>query len=477
MIFRKIFGKVKSPRPKKSGLIALIVVLALGGGAAWFFLSRSAAAKSTAVTTPDYYTSTVRSGDLRVTAEGSGTLTARQTLELGFTSAGTVAEVTTSLGAEVAAGDVLARLVTPPELEAKVASAELDLLTAQQKLDALYKDADVATAQAYLDWVKAKDTFTDAQLTDQRTAYARCSQETNTKYAKALDRAREKLNSLKNYYGSDEYINAQNDYATAEANYKYCTTFTNAEKTEAEAKLTVAESSLKTAETTYNTLKTSAGIDPYDLALAEATVKEAESQLELARENLAGAAITAPIAGKVMSIAKSAGEMVTSSTVMITLADMSSFYVDVYVDQADMDKLVVGEKAEIVYDALPDQTFTGKVIQVDPVLTSSGNYLLAKGMVEISADEAESLKKLPLGLNATVTLVNQEALNTLIVSSGALIDLEDGTYSVFVKNADGKINLRTVEVGLVTADEVEIKSGLSAGETVTTGLVNSSSTK
>ena len=142
-----------------------------------------------------------------------------------------------------------------------------------------------------------------------------------------------------------------------------------------------------------------------------------------------------------------------------------------------MDKLAVGQAAEVVFDALPEQTFQGTVTRIDPSLTTSGNYKVATGVIQLDVSEnttganATASPRLLKGLTGTVTLVQGSAENALLVPVQALRDLGDGSYAVFVVGTDGKPKMKIVEVGLKDGTNAEIKSGLKAGDVVTTGTV------
>ncbi len=210
-------------------------------------------------------------------ATGSGTLEAGQEADLSFSTSGTVAELNVKVGDQVEVGKVLARLGNTEGLEANLATAQLDLLEAQQSLKGLQTNASVSLAQAYQDWVTAQGTYKTALTTSQRTDYARCSQEVTTKYAEALARAKQKLANINaEKTGSEAWIGAKNDLDTAQANYDYCIAHTDDEKVTAQSDLEVARIALQKAEEKYITLRENSGIDPDELALAEAKVKAAD---------------------------------------------------------------------------------------------------------------------------------------------------------------------------------------------------------
>jgi len=469
----KLFIEKRWTLKKKSWFILIGAALLVGTAAAWYFLGgpassiRSAAAESG----PAYQTAVVRRGDIRISITGSGTLVAGESVDLGFSTQGTVTQLSVALGDTVTAGQSLASLGNSQTLEASLASAELAYLQAQQALKDLHDNADVALAQAYLDWVTAKVDYEEALKAQQRTAYARCSQEVNTRYAAALDRAEEKLASLP--AGSEAWIDAKNDYDTARANYDYCHAYTEEEKAATAASLQLAENTFKRAERKYDILKVSSGIDPDELALAEAKVDQTKAQLEQARKNLEGITLTAPIDGVITYLAAGEGSFVGTAT-YLTISDTSHLEVQINVDESDLNHFALGSRAEIVFDALPDRTFIGEVVKVEPQLATSNMVTTARGLVELDVDAIKALQSLPLGLNGTVEIIKSEAKDVLWVPLEAVRDLGDGQYSVFVLDSDGELRLRVVEVGLMDTTRAEIIQGLSEGEVVSTGMVQAS---
>jgi multidrug efflux pump subunit AcrA (membrane-fusion protein) len=150
---------------------------------------------------------------------------------------------------------------------------------------------------------------------------------------------------------------------------------------------------------------------------------------------------------------------------VLTVADMSQLYLETYFDETDWGQLAIGYETEIVFDALPDDTFIGKVTQVDPTLYNSNNTSVIRGLVLL---EDASKVNLPLGTSAAVDVISGRAKNAVLIPVDALHKAGD-QYAVFVQ-ANGKIRLRMVEVGIQDLLSVEIKSGLEPGETVTTGI-------
>ncbi len=450
--------------------IAVAVLALAGGGAAWYFLlgPGTIKAKTSASAGTQTYTTPVKRGDLLVSAAGSGKLVAYQSVDLNFSTSGTVSQLNVKLGDTVKAGQVLASLGSSQTLEANVSAAKLQVLQAQKTLADLQQNGGVSLAQAYSDLVTAQDTYNTALDKSQRSAGPRCSQQVRTRYAEALKVATEKLDNIhaETLY-SDVYIAAKKTYDTALANYNYCMSYTDSDKASAQSALGVAKTALQAAQDNYDTLKASSGIDQNALALDEANLKMAQAQLSEAQDQLAGITLTAPIDGKVTYLASKEGTLVGTGT-FITIVDTSHSSLEISVDESDLQKLVEGSAVTVTFDALDSQAFTGKIVQVYPQVSVSGQYRVAKALVELDASAVKTLSALPLGLSASVTVVNQEAKNALMVPVVALKDL-GGSYGVMVKGSDGQLKLKIVTVGIQNNDYAEITSGLNEGDQVSTG--------
>jgi HlyD family secretion protein len=468
--------------------VAAIVLLLAGGGAAWYFLlgpgstqARSnSAAQSSAAAGTQTYTTAVKRGDLSISAAGSGKLVAYQSVDLSFSTSGTVADLHVKLGDMVKASQTLASLGSSQTLEANLAAAKLQVLQAQKTLTDLQQNADLSLAQAYSDLLAAQNAYDTALTKSQREANPRCGQDIRTRYAEALSRATQQLANIHaEKPGSDVYIAAKKAYDTALANYNYCASYTSDEKTSTQSALEVAKTAVQVAQEQYDTLKSSAvgavsgtraGIDPNELALDEANLKKAQAQLTRAEDQLAGITLTSPIDGKITYLASPAGTLVGTDK-FITITSVSPATVEISIDEADIAKMEEGAAVTVTFDALPDQTFTGKIVQVNPQVTTSGQYKVAKGLVELDADAVKTISTLPLGLSASVTITNKEVKNALLVPVIALKNLGSDAYAVMVQGSDGQLKLQTVTVGIQDSDYAEITSGLKEGELVSTGTV------
>jgi HlyD family secretion protein len=458
-------------RARRRWILVAAGILLAGGTLAWFLLRGSSAATSTPAAQTQVNTAAVRRANLRITSIGSGTLVASQLANVSFTAPGIISELNVKVGDSVKKGDILARLGDMSKLQANVASSELAVLQAQQALDALTTNSGVTLANAYKTFIDAQQTYVDSQTTSERTSYARCSKETNIQLTAKYQTALDNLNkiALRNY-GSDPWINAKNVYDTAYANWQYCQAYTQGETTNAKASTDIAKQTMDQAQAQYELLSKSNGIDPNELALDKSKLNQAQLQLQSDQKVLEGATMTAPMDGTVISIAADKGEMVDTST-FITLANLQTPNLNVQINEADLPKISIGNKTEITFDAISNQVFTGKIIQIDPALVTSGQYQVAQGLVSLDQAPTNNGQPLPLGVTATVNIISKEANNALLVPVDALRDLGNGEYGVFVMNSNHQLRFTTVQVGIQDSTSAEIVKGLNQGQIVSTGMV------
>ena len=452
---------------KKGFWIILFALAALGAGAYSFYTNKVIPAQAQATDTP-VQTAVVTTGSLVISANGVGTVIAAQEVQVGFASSGLVEAIYIEVGDDVEAGELLAQQGNTRQLELSQVSAELALANARKTLQDLYDNLDLDRANARMAVYSAQTSLADAQEARQALDYGRCNSDLVADYYDKYTRADETLQQLKDQgAAADRIDDAESNLATALANYSYCITpHTDAEKGEADAAVTVAQVALLQAETQQQALTD--GPDPSAVAQAEADVAAAEYNLELANQALEGAAVTAPISGTVMAINASVGDTVNAA--FITIAQLEPGKLEIFLDETDLNMIGVGYEVEVVFDALPDDTFTGHVTQVDPGLSNQGNMSVVRAEVLLDEGSYNKPQKLPTGLSASVEVIGSRAENAVLVPVEALRDLGDGQYAVFVME-NGEPVLRMVEVGIMDYTYAQILSGLEAGETVTTGIV------
>lgn len=97
---------------------------------------------------------------------------------------------------------------------------------------------------------------------------------------------------------------------------------------------------------------------------ARAQLQIAEASVKLAQANLNDTRVVAPFAGTVLTKLVETGEVVTAGTPLITLMDLSRLHAKVYIAEADLGKVKVGDPARVYVDAFPTRYFVATVAQI-----------------------------------------------------------------------------------------------------------------
>lgn len=448
-----------------------------------FVLTRTAFGHTEETESEELQTARVRQGDLVIYASGTGTLIVGSEFGLGFATSGPITELNVQAGDKVESGDILAVQGEREQLEATMAADQLAALEAQNALDELYDNADLVTAQAMLDLADSQDALHDAEYTWSVQQEGNRASEATIAAAEAdliladieLDRAKANYDKYSNTPDDNrakanalsQYANAQNRYDSIlrELNW-YKGHPTEIEQAQLDADLAMANAQLAEAERAYERVKD--GPDPQEIRKAELQLANAEAKLAVSQRNLDESVVIAPIDGTVMSVSADVGETVSGT--FITVADLSQPYLEIYLDETDLDKIDLDYEVEVIFDALPDLVYTGHVVQLDPGLYTEGPISTVRGLVQLDGEGNPGLDRLLIGMNAAVDVIGGRAENAILVPVEALRELSPGEYAVFVLEND-QPRLRMVEVGIMDFTYAEIISGVEVGEIVTTGIV------
>ena len=474
--------------------IPLVILAAIAGLFFWLERTRQANAES-----PVYQTSPVIRGNLSVEISGTGHLTTGQKTDLGFLTGGTIRKIMVNLGDQVKAGQVLATLNEVDQLQATLDDWKTQLNSAQKSLDDLLNGGDKALAQALKEYAAAKKVSTEAEKNLRRPGDARCVPAKTEGYYYDYLSVQDRVNKWQDYlqYGNTGYgtnyilkvlESMRQERDAAYANMKYCEGYTEQEILESNANLQLAEATLKKTEVTYQNLLANSGIDPEQVEIARAKVKTAEVQVIKAQNDLDGATIIAPFDGTVVALDAEEGQTVAAinqiqdtggnetiyTSEFITISDLSTPYLDVGIDETDLQNFAAGCPAKITFDAISSRTFPGKVFRVDPVLVTSDNVSMAHGLVEVNASEMMPGKPFPLGLTGSAEITCSTVQDALLVPFSAWYQSSDGSSYVYVLNSSGSPEKLVVEIGLQGTSYVEIRKGLNEGDLVIISQVETS---
>ena len=421
---------------------------------------------------PVITTAQVRRGDLVVSVSGSGTLVPASEIDLGFKAEGHLDEVLVEVGDQVQEGDVLARL--------EMGDLEVDVV-----------EADIAARKAGLDLADATEGPTDVELANAEASLQSAQASLVVAYY-AYDSA---LNSdldeaarssqIAYQYSVDQYYkletkdaeasrleDATGDWSSTEAALADALREARMEQLDVWNRVEQAQDRIYQAEESLELLQSGPLTDT--IMRAELKVTRAELALDDARADLEAAALLAPFDGTVVEVSAMPGEDVGTKA-FITLADLSNPLMQFWVEEADLSGVAVGNRVEIIFEALPDDTFYGEIVRVDPALVTVDGRLAVQAWAGV--DFTSEPANLFGGMNADIEAISAEARDALLVPLQALRALGSDQYAVFVVQSDGELVLRPVEVGLQDFVNAEIISGLELGELVSTGIRESTETE
>lgn len=206
-------------------------------------------------------------------------------------------------------------------------------------------------------------------------------------------------------------------------------------------------------------------------ATARADVEQTQASVRLARVQRGRTVLVAPFDGTVAKIVGEVGEYSTPSPPgvptppAIDLIDESCLYVKAPMDEVDAPKLHTGQAVRISLDALPGQSFAGKVRRVAPYVTAVEKQSRTVD-IEATYDKPADAGRLLVGYSADVEVVLEARDDVLRVPTAAL--LEGGR--VLVVGKDGKLEERKIKAGLANWEYTQALSGVDAGERIVTSL-------
>jgi multidrug resistance efflux pump len=341
-----------------------------------------------------------------VIAEGH--LVPNDDLTLSFTVRGKVAEILVEEGDRVSEGDVLIRLADREQAEATLASAQLELTTAQQDYDEFvrteglgradawqaYMDAQAARGKAEKKWDdlnvdNIEDTIEDRQATvNDRKEDLNDAQDDYDKY-KDLDEDNTKRKNAK-----DKLDNAQDDYNQAVRDLE-----TETRKRDT-VRAALDQALADEAEAKHQYEISLDGPNAEQLALLDARLNNAKAQVASAENTLANYELKAPFDGEVMDLNVSVNEMVGPESWAVVVADTSQWYIETSdLTELEVVDVAVGQHVSITADALPGVEMNGVVQEISQTYKSQSGDILYT--VRIKVDDVDP--RMRWGMTVEVT--------------------------------------------------------------------------
>ena len=240
----------------------------------------------------------------------------------------------------------------------------------------------------------------------------------------------------------------------------------------------VSTSALEDAQKNYemslnkqNVSKAQVTVLKAKIAQSQANVAQDQANLKQLEEQLSYTDIISPIDGIVLSRDVQMGDAVSSilvlgssATLVMTLGDTSEVYVKGKVDESDIGKVYLGQRARIKVESFKDKTFDGKVTKISPMGVEKDNVTTFEVRVSIQNPGGE----LKAEMTANAEIILEEHKSVLQIPEGAILYDKDKKASVEIpdpKGKDGK-NKLAVNIGISNGAKTEVLSGLKEGDQV-----------
>ena len=206
-------------------------------------------------------------------------------------------------------------------------------------------------------------------------------------------------------------------------------------------------------------------------AVSRAEVEKAKATLERAQTDLRYATITSPMNGLVLSRDVEVGDAVSSilvlgsqATLVMTLGDVSEVYVLGKVDEADIGKVYLGQRARIVVESFKEKSFEGKVTKISPLGVEKDNVTTFEVRVSILNPGGE----LKTNMTANAEVILEEKKGILTVPESAVVYDRERKPSLEVPDprAEGGKRKVAVKLGISNGVKAEVAEGLKEGDRV-----------
>jgi multidrug efflux pump subunit AcrA (membrane-fusion protein) len=190
-----------------------------------------------------------------------------------------------------------------------------------------------------------------------------------------------------------------------------------------------------------------------------ARIDQAKADVSNARVNIGYAKLTSPINGIVTSKQTDVGYLATPGSPLLTIEDNSRYQLAVAVEESRLGTIHLGEQAQLQIEALGNAELTGSVEEIVPASDpNSRSYIVKVGVPNLAGVQLRS------GVYGKARFISGQRQALAIPKTA--ISQRGQLTGVFVVDQSGLARLRLIKTGRAFGDNVEILSGLNAGEQI-----------
>ncbi|MBI4262427.1 efflux RND transporter periplasmic adaptor subunit, partial [Candidatus Uhrbacteria bacterium] len=220
--------------------------------------------------------------------------------------------------------------------------------------------------------------------------------------------------------------------------------------------------------------KLRAGADALDIRSQELAVQQRINALRDVHEKLADYTVRAPFDGIIAKSDMKRGDAVSSATVLATLIAKQQI-AEIALNEVDIAKIHIDQKATFTFDALPNLSITGRVVEVDTVGTISQGVVTYT--VTLAFDTTDDAVK--PGMSTTATIITDMKTDVLLVPLSAVKTQGAQRFVEIPGEGESKdtalgesvilgvpVVRQMVETGMSNDDMIEVTSGIGAGDRI-----------
>ncbi len=407
-------GPAASMKKRTGRLITIIAVIAVAAGIFFFFKIKTAAET---VSIKSYSSSKVYSGQMVSTTEASGTVVLPTQVTIVSPAEGYTDELLTEEGQLITKNDILAT-IDVPDLEDTKDELTVSLNQAVIELESVKTDYNFQLRSINLQLTRLKDDIDDAEA--EVAAYkqlADLKSSRQTDYETALDNQKDLLEQQEDLQISLEETNVKMDIAVRKQ---------------------------------------------------QAAIDQLQTNLKNTLDDIEETRIKSPIAGEVLSINEDLaipGSLIEKSDQLFIVADRTESYIDFDVYEQYADELSPGGEMTVT---IGSDTMKAEIVKIGKIATMDSDGLSA--MVSVRAKPVTENTLTP-GASAVASIKLGVEDNVLMLPRGAY--LTTGSQKWVYKIENGKAYKTAVTFGAIEGTEVQILSGLKAGDEIITSSYQS----
>jgi HlyD family secretion protein len=208
-----------------------------------------------------------------------------------------------------------------------------------------------------------------------------------------------------------------------------------ADFTSADANLKVSDAQLKRQQVLYGQhIITMDVLEAAQTQFASATAlfTNKRANLDLAKQALVDAKVTATVVGTILTkpvsigqVIQAGGTSVSGGTVIATMADLTKVRSRALVAETDIGMVKPGQDVNVTIDAFPDHPFLGKVDHIEPQATVQQNVTMFATLVSLNNSEG----LLHPGMNGEVSIIADTRLDAIAVPNDAIRSPREATQA------------------------------------------------